>query len=256
MPGEKPLPPLDWRSGEISWPLALAGGFAGTWLGVSLGVPGLGALAAAAAAAPIVGHPLGRGRVGMAAGLLCGWFAAAVLAHVGCAWELGEAAVERAVPGGAAIADAAASMGAVAADASLDLVGTAVAAVLALGLVLVARPASGFLALVVAAAGSGVLGSAAAVTALRAKAASWDPVSAGLVALPPTLWFTACGALVLACGIAAPGPLRPLDAVTGRRRLLGLGLGLVLLGLALGLVATPAWAAALADRGILDRADG
>jgi hypothetical protein len=244
---------IDWRSGEISWPLALAAGFAGTWLGIECGVPGAGVLLSAGALAPLWAAHQARGRAGLAGALACGWLVAGVMAHVGCAWEDGFGGVAHSLPGGRAFAEARLTAWARAAQGGgVDFAFPLLALVVAALVALVARPAAGFLALVASALAAGFAGVTAGRVATGARAAGWDPVTTAMLALPPSFWLAAFGTLLLAAGIAAPGPFWPLDTVRGRRRLMTVGLGLLAAGLLLDPLLTPIWAGLLSGRGALD----
>lgn len=237
----------------MSWALALAVGFGGTWIGTQLPVPALGWLLTAGGLAPLWAAHQSRGRCGLAGALAAGWMVACVLAHVGCAWEEGFEPIARSVPGGRAFAEARlTAWSALAGGGGVDLHGPLLALAAAAAVVLLVRPAGGFMALLAAAAAAGFAGTAAARVALGAKAAGWDPVTAALLALPPTIWMQISGALVLAAALGAPGPLRPLGAVPGRLRGVMWGAGLLVLGLLAELLLAPAWAALLEGRGALD----
>ncbi len=72
---------FSWTSPEVAWPLAIATGFAGTLLGLSIGLPGAPALLAAAGFAPVFTLQLrhGSGRAALLGVAWCVGIAAAVL---------------------------------------------------------------------------------------------------------------------------------------------------------------------------------
>lgn len=204
-----------WESPEVAWPLALAGGFAGTWAGLAAGVPGVAALLATAALVPLHLAFARRGAPGLAALLGLGWVGGIAGAVVGSVLEGSGSAVRDALLFPDPLIEAA---GANAAGLHLALF----AAVL-----LAAHWTRGIAALVAASAVGGSAAWVAAERALPAVSEGAAPLLATLYAAPPSLGAEALALVLAAVALAGAGGERE-----RARPLLWGALGLEILALA------------------------
>ncbi len=232
---------ISWSSPELAWPLSIAAGFIGTFLGVQSGFPGAPALIAAAAFSPVFVRLLARRRVGVAFLSSAAWMVGIIAALVGVTVEGDGRMVAEAVPLATAFAAAEWSVpdGAVGTAFVGDLVRNLVVFV---GLLALARPYAGVLSLLLAAYVIDLLGAGVASFAERMAAESWSPSYSAIVGSPPHLVLPLVAALAALCVIAAPGRLLPLSSLRGTRRRLFLGGTIVGLGvLLLAPVLAPLW---------------
>ncbi|MEM7310937.1 MAG: hypothetical protein AAF682_29980 [Planctomycetota bacterium] len=246
---EPPAEPrsLSWNQPEVAWLIGSALGFAAAWAGGVSGLPWAGALVAAALAVALQFLLLRRGRDGTAAMVALSTALGAALAGVGLvleqsylsaapAFPLAEAFVEREI------------RPLLAGDTDLILAATGRNALVALVLLVLARPTQGLAPLVGGAVAGGALGVAGGWCA-TAGADTPPEVLDGVLGVAPWGLLQLAGVLLAQAALAGPERLFPLDEMApARRRVLFLGLVLLALGLAAQpLVAAPwgAWVARL-----------
>lgn len=226
-----PDPPV-WARRELAWPLSLAAGFAGTWLGLMVPVPGAAPLLATAAILPLYLWFQERGDARYSTFLALGWLIGSSGAIVGLALEneldlvldrvlLARWAAEHWIAPWLPRGTAAPPPGG--GSAMLALLGFS-ALVLA-----VARWQRGLLLLLGIAVLGGAVAGVAAWGADRGARYGLSPLAAAALAWPPFL-VVLLGALLSAGGaLAEPLPLRPWSSWSSwRRRALVLGLPLAL----------------------------
>lgn len=227
-PGSSDLSLPRWESLEVSWPLALAAGFVGAWIGTRSGIPGAPELAASALFGPLfLAHVL-RGRAVLAGLLSVGWVVALGAALMGSVYEAGWLELSRVLPLAEWFLEV--SVRPLLADPAQGISWRSVAVLWTLVLVtaLAARLSRGILALPLLAAGAGAIAGAGAWVAVRVETAG-DPLFAALTAVPPHVLLPLVGAALLAAGTADPP--RGLDELDrpGQSLRMG-GLGIALLG--------------------------
>ncbi len=221
---------LPWDQPEVAWALALAAGFAGTWLGIASKLPGLNALVATTLYAPLYLALLRRGRSGLAAFTSVSWCFGIVLAPLAAAHTDSFAAIAPRLLLARPYVDG--ELGLLVGGSDVDVVGATLRnAVIAIVLIAVARPALGLGTLLGLALGVGTLGGGAAWFAERAVERGADPVAAALAGLAPFAVIQLLGLLLCAAALADPTPLR--DLAGTRRRMLVAGGLLLLAGLAI-----------------------
>jgi len=245
-----------WTRGEFAWASALAAGFAGSWVGMLVPVPGLAALLAVAALAPLHLGLLRREKRGLLALSSFAWALGILAAVVGVVHETPEprswlalvpgADSLRAWPFASAAPDPGHTVGFEGPDGPLrppgawDGLGRDVVVLLLLaGL---ARPLGGLAALGLTALYMGALGTALGSCGFAAETSGLDV----LAHVPPHLALVGVAGAGLVAGLGEErglSPIGPLDPL--RWRLVAAGLGAGLLGLAgRGLVYGP-WSAGL-----------
>jgi hypothetical protein len=191
-----------WAEPELAWPLAIAAGLAGAWLGVSSGIPGAPAVVATALFAPLWAGLHGRERTGLAAAAALGWAAGFSGGAIGTLLE-GSGSVH-ALPGAGTWArlEVRPWLGGVEPGSPLPSL-AAGAAFLALA-ALLARPAFGVPALFAAALAVGAVSGGVAEAARAAIGAGGDSLAATLVAWPVPKALQLGGGLLLATGCTGP----------------------------------------------------
>ena len=219
--GDAPAAPrarrFPWNQPEVAWPLALAAGFVGTWLGLLTGVPGLAQVVATAAFAPLYVRLLGRGQVLLAGWTSVAWMLAIAAAVAGVALGGSDQEVrglllvsDPALLGSLGLGDGS-GPSTRALRLAWHLAGLLV-------LLVLARPLRGVLGLGVV--GLFVSGVSGAATAVAAEAGGTiDPLRACFLGWSPGLLLGLAGASMACAAVAAPGTLLPLsDLPRGRRR--------------------------------------
>lgn len=237
--GDSPAGPA-WTQPEIAWFLAVAWGFAAAWIGAVMALPGAGVFLAVVAAAVFQAVLLRGGHAGTA-GMAA--VAMALGVTLGAVALVGESGLEV----GAASFPLARTYVALqiapllAGDAgSLWLSTAASAGVIAL-LLLFARPTQGLAPLAAGMIAGGAFGAAGAHAGRPEEGVL--AVLDGLQSIPPWALFQLCGMLLLQVLLTSRGALLPLAELgTGRRRLLKVGLALLLLGLILQPIVGGVWA--------------
>jgi hypothetical protein len=224
-PGASPSPKsFDWSKPEFAWPLSLIGGFGGTLLGLAIPLPGLAAVLATGAFAPIFVRLQARRRSGTAYLCVLAWLVGIVGAFTGFAVESGIDAIHQALPFAGSWIEEEWNFLTGVAEPSLPLRLARNGGVFLL-IVLMARPYGGLLSLLPAALVANGLGAGTGLFALRAAEKDWSPTLAVVAGSPPHLVFALGGALAVAVVLACPGPLLPLARLPRlHRRLLGGGL--------------------------------
>ena len=249
-----------WTRGELAWAAALAAGFLGSWLGLFLPIPGLAALLALSALAPLHLDLLRRRKRGLLALGSIAWALGILAAVVGVVHEAPEPLSWLGIVPGADSLRACEFARAVAHPGPTEPVGgpgslASLGAWDGLGrdalwLLLVAalaRPLGGLLALGLMALYLGALGTALGSSGFAAETSGLDVLSH----VPPHLALVGVAGAGLVAGLAeerALSPIGPLEPPRWRLVMAGLGVGLLGL-LARGLVSGP-WSAGL--RGALE----
>lgn len=244
----EPDPPA-WARKEFAWPLSLLIGFGATWVGLQIPIPGLVAVLAAGAIAPLYFQFQNRGDLVFATFIGIGWLIGSGAAGVGMAIEGDLERVLGALPQGRYAAQrwiepwldprvASAASGATwisyAFVAGFAIVGL-VCAALGRGLLMLLWVALGF---------GAQIGVAATYADTAAKLGE-PPLSAWAWGWPP-LAVLALGCLLWA-GSALALPNRGVP-VPGRRNALLLGIPLTLVALSLQLLLHERWARWAAER--------
>ncbi len=244
----EPEPPV-WARREYAWPLSILIGFAATWVGLQLPVPGFAALLAAGAIAPLYMRFLDRGELPFATYIGLGWLLGSGAAGVGMALEGDLDRVLAALPHGRIAAQrwiepwigARPDFGGPAAGAVSYAVVLG-GALFALALAPIAR---GVLMLWVLALGAGCLTGVAATYADAAAREGEAPLSAWAWGWPPLASLGLAGILWAGTSLAQPA-----GRGETRQRVwaLGLGLPLAFACLALQLLWIESWARWAAGR--------
>ena len=233
LPADGPLP-VDagvtgepwWQRLELVWPLSILVG--GTWLGLRSGLPGLAAALAFGGFAPLYRAQLLARRRPSAALLAVLWILGIVGAAVGEALEGSLAGVLHGLPLASTLART--EIGGAQASPLATLPRNAL---LVCGLLVLARPALGLVALAGSALLTGALAGVAASAAVSAVGGGLAPSLAALAALPPHLFLALLAVQLGAAAVAEPG-LTPAESFSDlRRALLWSAVGLA--GIALGL---------------------
>ena len=228
----EPPPAPRWTEPEVAWPLALLAGFAGTWAGLSTGIPGTAAVLATLGFAALHAGLLTRGLGHRAALSTLGWLGGIAVAVAGVSMEQGLPSTITGLPfarvwaalrydpwlveGGPRGVDA------------WPLAGAALALALPALLTLTARLGAGILALLGLALATGAMAGSSGPLAVALVERGWHPLQAVGLSWPPhTLAVLAASAL----WISAAAARRPWDASSADRRSLVLwGAGLALFG--------------------------
>ena len=251
-PGAGPRPARKdwaWHQPEVAWPLSVAAGLAGTWLGLALRLPLVPALLATAAYAPLHLRLLARGSTTAAGATSVAWMVAVVLTVGGVVLDGSPESARGALLFSDPEALAAYGLARVThapTSRSFQLAWLVLGALLIL---LAARPTRGVGPLLAVALVAGaVSGGAADWTAeagLGARRAAGDPadsLAAVLAGWPPGPLLALAGLLLASAALADPHRLLPLSELTaGRRRLLESGLLAAALALFFEPLYAPLW---------------
>ena len=228
------LPPV-WSQPEWAWPLAILAGFAGTWAGLQVELPGVPEALSCAAFAPLYLALLSRRGARLVALLALGWVVGMAGAVQGAVLDDLGRNVRSALPLGGAYR-------LVALDPWLETdARPAARAIWSVGAWVVVTPAlawfsRGILSLLSIAMATGAVMAGAADWALRAVQAGSSPLTAALACTSPMAAVEITGVILASSAAAAwripaPGPV-----LRGRRQMFWIGMIL-----ALGTAAAESW---------------
>ena len=240
MTGEPTRGPA-WTQPEIAWFLAVAVGFSAAWVGAIASIPGAGGIIAAICAVVFQFVLLRRGLYGTAGMAAVAVALGVALAAVGL---VGEGGLSK---GGSPFPLAAYYVTQVIrplldGDSGGVWLATALSAVAATVLLLLARPTQGLVPLVAGTLAAGALGAAGAEAGRPGEGI--PAVLDGLQSIPPWGLLQLAGVLLLQVVLAGPEPVFPLEELRQpRRRVLATGLALLGIGLFMQPLAAEAWAA-------------
>lgn len=231
-PGTRGLP--RWAHPELGWPISLAAGFIGTWIGLQTQVPGMAALSATLLFAPIHMLLVSRSRGALATLLGLGWALGLIAAVVGTTLEGHLEDVMGALPYADAFTRSELRIwvtgeGLSAGESRLGLFHSA----LALGLMVAAsRFLAGIPALLAAALFLGMIAAGDAWLAQEAALRGQATMMAAALGLGPHRILQIAGFLFVWAALAEPTPVWPLHYLEeGRRRRLIGGCAAILVGL-------------------------
>jgi len=240
--GEGPAAPADdaepwWRRFELVWPLSIVAGFAGTWLGLRTGLPGVATVLALAAFVPLYLAEMRAGQRFHAALLGALWSLGIIGAAVGEALQRPPAEVLAGFAGGAPFVQAELAFR----DGGPVLATLSRNALIVGGLFVLARPAWGLVSLAGSGVLAGLLGSVALTCAGEAVQGGLAPSLAALAGIPPHLFLALVGVQLGLAALAEPGLVAREPFTDLRRALLWSAVGLAGLGLGLQGLWIRAW---------------
>lgn len=223
-----------WAHPELGWPLSLAAGFAGTWIGLQTRIPGMAALTATLFFAPIHVRLVSRSRGALATLLGLGWSLGLIAAVVGTALESGLDEVAAAIPGADAFTRAElrswiTGEGLPAGESRLALFHSTLAL---FGMVVASRFLAGIPALLGAALFLSMIASSDAWLAQEAALRGMSTMTAAVLGLGPHRVLQVAGFLFVWAALAEPTPVWPVSYLEeGRRKRLMGGGAAILVGL-------------------------
>jgi len=223
VPATMPPPePPAWQRREYAWPISLGIGFATTWVGLIVPIPGVAALVAALGFLPLYRSFVRRGDLRFATYLGLGWMVGMAGAAVGMALEGQADLIVDRMPFGQRVVDLwiapwvrRGAAGAVLPEpgaGALEL-GLFVGAVIGL-----ARLGRGLVLLFGCALGTGALSAVAAWVADQASRIGEPPLNAAAFGWPPAPLLALVGAWAAGSCLADPAPLGPWRELRAWRR--------------------------------------
>ncbi len=248
-PGTAEPPGPIWEQPEVAWPAALLAGFIGTYIGISSGIPAMGALLATAFFAPLYVALLRKGRLRLAAVLAVGWIFAIGASAGGMVLEHAFYEVARAVPGAWRFRDGDFRPWVLGEEPGAWSARVLRNALVVAGLLAVARPSAGLASLFGLACVASMVGAGTGWYADIAAERGGEPLLHFLTGLPPHYCFLLVGSALAAGAIGAPGrslAASGLGGVDRRRQIAVAGGSLLALGLLVDPLLVPSWGAWLA----------
>ena len=247
VPAQMPEPePPAWARREYAWPISLAIGFAATWVGLVVPIPGLAALIAALAFLPLYRWFQRHGDLRFATYLGLGWMVGMAGASVGMAVEGQADLIVDRLPFGQRAVDLWIAPWVRRGGAPRMPTSMAGAVELAayVGIVLLlARIGRGILLLVLSALGTGALSAVAAWVADQASRVGEPPMNAAAFGWPPAPVLVLLGAWAAGCALADPAPLGPWRDLRGwRRKALLMGTGVAVVATCVQPIVQAGWA--------------
>ncbi len=246
-----PFPPPEpsetpWLRTELAWPLSIAAGFLGTWLGLVAGVPVVPAALATALYAPFYLRLLRRDRPAVAAATSIAWMVAIVFTVAGVVLQSSPEAAREGLLFSEPVRLARLGLTRGSSAGAARSTQLAVQALAGLLILLLARPTRGVGALFAVALALGAVSGGAADWTARAGGAGGesptDPLAAVLAGWPPGPLFALSGLLLAGVSLADPRRLLPLSELAlGRRRMLQGGALLAAAALFFEPLYAPAW---------------